>query len=74
MKPIEPWHRRHALMLAGQLRETSADAALMLQATPELMDTFRQGQRLAPLPRTWWPSGQGNDPQIMKARRDTPAG
>jgi len=30
-------------MLAGELPETPADAALVLPATPELMDTFRQG-------------------------------
>lgn len=34
------WHRRHAMILAGQLPENPADAALVLQAIHELMDTF----------------------------------
>lgn len=34
------WHRRHAMMLAGQLPENLADAELVLQAVQELMETF----------------------------------
>lgn len=39
------WHRRHAMMLAGQLPENIADAELVLQAVQELMDTFLKGDR-----------------------------
>lgn len=35
-----PWHKRHALMLAGQLPENSADARLIVEAVVELLDTF----------------------------------
>ena len=34
------WHRRHAMMIAGQLPENLADAELVLQAVQELMETF----------------------------------
>lgn len=34
------WHRRHAMIIAGQLPEDPVDAALVLQAVQELMDTF----------------------------------
>ena len=34
------WHRRHAMMIAGQLPENLEDAELVLQAIQELMDTF----------------------------------
>lgn len=34
------WHRRHALAIAGQLPENTADALLVLQAVRELVDTF----------------------------------
>lgn len=39
------WHRRHAMMLAGQLPENIADAELVLQAVQELMETFLKGNR-----------------------------
>jgi hypothetical protein len=34
------WHRRHAMMLASQLPENTADAHLIVQAMTELLDTF----------------------------------
>jgi hypothetical protein len=34
------WHRRHALVIAGQLPENTADAKLVLQAVQELVDDF----------------------------------
>lgn len=34
------WHRRHALAIAAQLPENTADALLVLQAVKELVDTF----------------------------------
>jgi len=34
------WHRRHAMILAGQLPEDPTDAALVLQAVQELLQTF----------------------------------
>ena len=34
------WHRRHAMILAGQLPENHADAELVIQAVQELLDTF----------------------------------
>lgn len=34
------WHRRQAMVLAGQLPENHQDAALVLQAVHELLDTF----------------------------------
>lgn len=37
------WHRRHAIMLAGQLPENQADAELVLQAVHELVETFLKG-------------------------------
>lgn len=37
------WHRRAAIILAGQLPDNSADAILVLQATKELVETFLVG-------------------------------
>ncbi len=34
------WHRRHAIMMAGQLPENLADARLVMEAITELLDTF----------------------------------
>ena len=34
------WHRRHAILLAGQLPENTEDAKLVLEAIQELMDNF----------------------------------
>lgn len=34
------WHRRHALMLASQLPENTADAELVLEAMQELVHMF----------------------------------
>jgi hypothetical protein len=36
----EPWHRRHALTLASQLPENSADAMIVLEATMRLVREF----------------------------------
>lgn len=33
-----PWHRRHAIMLAGQLPEGKEDALLILQAIKRLVE------------------------------------
>jgi hypothetical protein len=41
---IQGWHRRHAIMIAGQLPDNPADALLVLQATRELVETFLLGQ------------------------------
>lgn len=35
-----PWHRRHAVMLAGQLPENYADAVMVVKAITELLETF----------------------------------
>jgi hypothetical protein len=34
------WHRRHALVIAGQLPEDPADAEMVLKALQELVETF----------------------------------
>jgi lipase chaperone LimK len=34
------WHRRQAMVLAGQLPENTEDALLILQAVQELVETF----------------------------------
>lgn len=34
------WHRRQAMVLAGQLPESHADALLVLQAVHELVESF----------------------------------
>lgn len=34
------WHRRHALLLASQLPDNHGDAALVIQALTELLETF----------------------------------
>ena len=34
------WHRRQAMVLAGQLPENPDDALLVLQAMHELLETF----------------------------------
>ena len=39
------WHRRQALMLAGQLPESLTDAEMVLQAVQELFETFLKGNR-----------------------------
>jgi len=40
---ILPWHRRHAMMLASQLPEGTADALIILQLTTELAEGFLSG-------------------------------
>ncbi len=40
MAKIEGWHRRQAMVLAGQLPESIVDARLVLQAVGELLDGF----------------------------------
>ena len=37
------WHRRQAIILAGQLPDNTDDALLVLQAAKELVDTFLVG-------------------------------
>lgn len=37
------WHRRQAIILVGQLPDSTADALLVLQAAKELVDTFLAG-------------------------------
>lgn len=34
------WHRRQAMVLAGQLPENHTDALLVIQAVRELVETF----------------------------------
>jgi hypothetical protein len=41
---IQAWHRRHAIMIAGQLPDNPKDALLVLQATRELIEQFLLGQ------------------------------
>jgi hypothetical protein len=36
----EPWHRRHALLLASQLPQHSADAMIVLEAMMRLVSEF----------------------------------
>lgn len=40
MKNIEGWHRRHALVLAGQLPDNTTDALAILDACRELVQKF----------------------------------
>lgn len=42
------WHRRQAMVLAGQLPENPDDALLVLQAMHELLDTFLSVPEAAP--------------------------
>jgi hypothetical protein len=44
------WHRRQAMVLAGQLPENPADALLVLEAMHELLDTFLSSSDAAPAP------------------------
>lgn len=50
-KKEEPWHRRHAIQLAGQLPERKEDALLILEATIRLVTLpgFWDGEAAAPL-------------------------
>jgi hypothetical protein len=34
------WHRRHAIMLAGQLPENTADALIVIEAMNELVRSY----------------------------------
>jgi hypothetical protein len=43
MKP-ENWHRRHAVMLASQLPEETADALVVLDLVRELLTSFLGGE------------------------------
>lgn len=43
------WHRRQAMVLAGQLPENPADALLVLQAMHELVETFLSAPEAAPV-------------------------
>ncbi len=40
MAKMEQWHRRHAIMLAGQLPENTQDALAVLEAYRELVERF----------------------------------
>src|SRR5437016_4263003 len=40
---ILPWHRRHAVMLASQLPEGTADAVIVLRLAMELAEGFLDG-------------------------------
>lgn len=42
------WHRRQAMVLAGQLPENTEDALLVLQAVQELVLTFLVDDQKAP--------------------------
>jgi hypothetical protein len=42
------WHRRQAMVLAGQLPENPADALLVLEAMHELVETFLSVPDAAP--------------------------
>lgn len=37
---IEQWHRRHAMVLAGQLPDGQADALAVLECLREIITTF----------------------------------
>ncbi|WP_426442409.1 hypothetical protein [Bradyrhizobium genosp. P] len=37
---IEAWHKRQALLLAGQLPESTSDVRMVIQAVIELLDVF----------------------------------
>jgi hypothetical protein len=45
---IETWHRRHALMLAGQLPDGRDDALAVLDCVRELVETFLQSDTPEP--------------------------
>lgn len=36
----QPWHKKHALILAGQLPENQEDALIVLRLTTELVTGF----------------------------------
>jgi hypothetical protein len=40
VKPIEHWHRRHALTIAGQPPDGRGDALAVLKCVTELVETF----------------------------------
>lgn len=40
MTKIEGWHRRHAVMLAGQLPEKDEDARIIIHLTMQLLTDF----------------------------------
>ena len=42
MMKIEQWHRRHAIMLAGQLPDKSDDSLAILECLREIVLTFLQ--------------------------------
>lgn len=42
------WHRRAAIILAGQLPDNPADALLVLKAAEELVKTFLAGHQDKP--------------------------
>ena len=46
---VLPWHRRHAMMLASQLPDNTADARLIMAAMTELLEHF-MGDQLQPVP------------------------
>jgi hypothetical protein len=45
---IEPWHRRQALLIAGQLPDGKGDALAVLDCVRELVTTFLQSDAPEP--------------------------
>jgi hypothetical protein len=45
---IEHWHRRHPMILAGQLPDESEDALAVLECVRELVATFPQSDTPEP--------------------------
>ena len=48
---ILTWHRRHAMVLAGQLPENMADTQLVLKALHELVDNYLSQSPSEEIPR-----------------------
>jgi hypothetical protein len=47
---VQLWHRRHAMMLAGQLPEHHDDAMAVLCLTMDLVQEFLSGEQDEPEP------------------------
>lgn len=52
MTKIEPWHRRHAVMLASQLPENTEDGLIILRLATQFVTDFlmQSGEAQKPAP------------------------
>lgn len=51
MTKIEQWHRRQAIVLAGQLPDGQDDALAVLDCVRELVVTFLRSEESEPAPK-----------------------